>query len=1012
MRVHVADYGSDPANWMASNVGGTPGAANVVMDPLPPTVPANLAARATVGPSEITLTWTASTDTRSNVDHYVIYRSGTSIGTSTSTSYADTTAQAATNYTYTVSAVNRDGCASAQSGAIVADLPGVSSDDWLDSQHMEINFSEPLDPTTALVLGNYGMNGGITFSAVALSRSNTKVTLTTTQAVSTGNVYTLTISGLTTASGNQLPASLTVSTTYQAPTGRILDEVWDGLDGGTAISDLTSPALNPNFPNNPTYTQYLTSFEAPCNTGVSDYGEVIQGYLYPPTTGLYTFWIASDDNSQLWLSTTASPSNAVQIAYVSSWTNYEVWNSESSQQSASISLVAGQHYYIEALMKQGGGGDNLSVGWMPPGGTSIVVIPGACLSPLGGNMDLNLPATPANLRATVTGSNNQITLNWSPVADLTGGIAYYQIYRDGAAYATSTTATYTDSSNISSLTPHTYQVSAVNYDGVAGAESAALTVGPPGIASISTADANTVWVTFSEPVSAASAQTIGNYSITTGGIGIAISAAVLQSNGCTVALTTTATLVASNSYTLTAGNIATPPGPLLPATSGTFTYGPVGWNVTVYKGKIDMGSDSIALAQTVVNTPSDQSWVKTEVAPYINYNVTGGNNHFTGSYRTLPGTTMGTETDNFAVTATGTLVVPAAGTYTFGVSSDNGFSLTISGATFSSWTNATNTTGASLQFDGGRGVGDTLGVVAFAAAGNYPVSLLWFQGGGGAACQLFAAQGSYTAFTTSPPWELVGDVTDGGLAMGGSIPAAWRTAAVTPLTTNDPTPALSGTVSASTAAVTARVAGVYYATTNNNGVWTLPEGDIQPPLTAGTYDVALFASSGSGQTAFDSTVNELQIASAAPVAILPLPSPNQRNTPLNSLSIQFTEPVSGLGLQDFAAHARRNKRPAGRGNPHQQRQSILDAGEPRRPDGRRGQLHADRHCRWLGNYRSIRQSADGQCQYLLGHRHHAADNCDQHSLAFDNGRRARQLHGNLCRRELRFQHPGRGQRFP
>ena len=39
VRVHLADYGNDPANWMASNVGGTPGAANLAMDPWPPTVP-------------------------------------------------------------------------------------------------------------------------------------------------------------------------------------------------------------------------------------------------------------------------------------------------------------------------------------------------------------------------------------------------------------------------------------------------------------------------------------------------------------------------------------------------------------------------------------------------------------------------------------------------------------------------------------------------------------------------------------------------------------------------------------------------------------------------------------------------------------------------------------------------------------------------------------------------------------------------------------------------------------
>ena len=224
-----------------------------------------------------------------------------------------------------MTAVNRDGYASAQSTAIVAGLPGVTSYVWLDSQHMAVYFSEPLTSATATVLGNYTMTGGITFSAVALARNGTVVTLTTNQAVTAGNAYTITMTGLATVSGDQLPASLPLSVTYQNPKGTILDQVWDNLDGGDTINDLTSPALNPNYPNNPTYTTYLTSFNAPYNTGVSDYGQRVQGYIYPPTTGNYVFWIASDDYSQLWLSTNSSPTNigSNPIAYVNGWTNYQ-----------------------------------------------------------------------------------------------------------------------------------------------------------------------------------------------------------------------------------------------------------------------------------------------------------------------------------------------------------------------------------------------------------------------------------------------------------------------------------------------------------------------------------------------------------------------------------------------------------------------------------------------------------------------------------------------------------------
>ena len=226
----------------------------------------------------------------------------------------------------------------------------------------------------------------------------------------------------------------------------------------------------------------------PENTGVNDYGQRVQGYLYAPVTGNYNFWIASDDNSQLWLSTSANPSNAVMIADVTSNTGFEQWTAETTQQSASISLVAGQRYYIEALMKQGGGGDNLSVAWSynatnnTTTGTTPFVIAGQYLAPYGGNLDLTPPAAPTNLQAKITGSNNQVTLNWAPVADLTSGIGQYVIYRNGQSYATSTTTSYVDTS-ISPQTLYTYQVAAVNFDGIQGQQSAAVNVAAVGIGS-------------------------------------------------------------------------------------------------------------------------------------------------------------------------------------------------------------------------------------------------------------------------------------------------------------------------------------------------------------------------------------------------------------------------------------------------------------------------------------------------------------------------------------------------
>jgi|GEM_PF-800259 len=158
-------------------------------------------------------------------------------------------------------------------------------------------------------------------------------------------------------------------------TGRIMREFWTGISG-TPVSNLT---LNANYPNLPTGSQFLLSLEGPTSWGIN-YGTRIRGYLHPAATGDYTFWIAGDDDCELWLSTDANPANAVKIAYVSGYTNSRQWDKYPEQQSATISLVAGHKYYIDVLHKQGVGGDNIGVAWQGPG-ISQQVIEGRYLSP-------------------------------------------------------------------------------------------------------------------------------------------------------------------------------------------------------------------------------------------------------------------------------------------------------------------------------------------------------------------------------------------------------------------------------------------------------------------------------------------------------------------------------------------------------------------------------------------------------------------------------------------------------
>lgn len=170
-------------------------------------------------------------------------------------------------------------------------------------------------------------------------------------------------------------ANATVTTSSAAPcsgTGGIDREKWNNVTGrNVKYIPLNRPA---------DVITTLTEFRAPTNDG-TNYGVRVRGYVCPPTTGNYVFFIGSDDESQLFLSTDANPANKRKIAYVLDHTGPLVWSQYPSQRSAEIHLTQGHLYYIEALHKEASGGDNLAVGWQLPDGALERPIPGNRLVP-------------------------------------------------------------------------------------------------------------------------------------------------------------------------------------------------------------------------------------------------------------------------------------------------------------------------------------------------------------------------------------------------------------------------------------------------------------------------------------------------------------------------------------------------------------------------------------------------------------------------------------------------------
>jgi len=157
--------------------------------------------------------------------------------------------------------------------------------------------------------------------------------------------------------------------------GSISREVWTSLTG----TGLPSIPLHVS----PDSSTTVAALAAPSNDG-ENYGERLRGYITAPATGLYTFFLSSDENAELWISSTAEPANRLKRAWVIAGNvGAGVWDALPSQKSITMSMAAGSRYYVEVIRRESAGTDHLQVGWLRPGQTGSVpseIIPGWALT--------------------------------------------------------------------------------------------------------------------------------------------------------------------------------------------------------------------------------------------------------------------------------------------------------------------------------------------------------------------------------------------------------------------------------------------------------------------------------------------------------------------------------------------------------------------------------------------------------------------------------------------------------
>ncbi len=289
----------------------------------------------------------------------------------------------------------------------------------------------------------------------------------------------------------------------------VLREVYTGISG-SALSDLTNNAA---YPSRPTLEEIRPDFEAPAQWG-EDYGQRLRALLVPPATGNYIFWIASDDQGALFLSPDEDPSHRRRIAGVNGWTNEREWAKEASQKSSPVALQAGRRYYVEALQKEGSGGDHLAVRWQLPSGTLIEPIRGSNLVVVGLAPPI-ITAQPTNTTV-IEAETTSFTVTLGRYIG-----AGFQWFRNGAALNNATNSTLIVGPVSLADSTNRFHVVVTNSLGAATSVVARVTVNrdltPPRIVSaVNLGDPGIVSVLFSEALETSSATRAANYTLDRG----------------------------------------------------------------------------------------------------------------------------------------------------------------------------------------------------------------------------------------------------------------------------------------------------------------------------------------------------------------------------------------------------------------------------------------------------------------------------------------------------------------
>jgi uncharacterized repeat protein (TIGR03806 family) len=554
---------------------------NLANDTIAPSVPQSLSA-ATVSGASIQLTWLASTDTAdgSGVASYHVLRDGIQVaqvpvGTQT---YTDSSLAAATEYSFTVRAVDAAGNVSTDSALATATTPPTSSGD-VTAPSIPLNLIAAATSSTSIHLNwgastdNAGGSGLATYTVLRDGIQVAQVPVGTLSfvdsALSASTMYSYTVRAVDNAGNASMDSLIARATTPPTSTG---DTIAPSVPLNVAATPLSSTSVRLTWSASADNTggSGLASYRV--LRGSTQVALIAAGTLAFTDTGLsastlYSYTIRAVDNAG-----NVSVDSAVASATTLAISGVDTTAPSVPGNPAALAFSATSIQFTWAASIDNAGGSGVASYRILRGGTQIGQVPVGTLSYTetgltastqysysvravdnAGNAsassavasattlpassgDTTPPSVPLNLAATAL-SSTSVGLTWSASTDNAGGsgLANYRVLRGGAQIAQlpAGTLAYTDT-GLTASTLYSYTIRAVDNAANASANSPTATATtlppssgdttPPSVPLTFAAKALTstsVGLTWSASTDNAGGSGLASYRVLRGGVQIA-----------------------------------------------------------------------------------------------------------------------------------------------------------------------------------------------------------------------------------------------------------------------------------------------------------------------------------------------------------------------------------------------------------------------------------------------------------------------------------------------------------